>query len=953
MGWFLKLISSGYEDYRQDVEEAAYSNPRAFDEWFPEGDRVYIPLSAPQPDEDEVDLVIANELNSNGFEITDYLGGYCSKGNRTYRIGRTLESIRRGKLKQIDQQQVTEQALDVGPQKQEVNDYYNDLLHVFNNSQHRIVKNQDNLVVVISQDPHDIAAMSTDRGWSSCTNLEGGAHRDSAFCEVRQGGLIAYLVHPQDKNIENPVGRLLIRRFENRFKENVALPEDVVYGTDAPGFKDTVKAWLDQKQGDLRPGAYDRRGGDQSDTFDNEHFVKPVKQEDMIAWLRGEAPDAKYIVWRVNDDLADRVNDVYGDGQIISDKSATFMTEEEARIYVDENKSGHDTYDAIEFLREQLSEVYEDEEAVEEELGQPRFSVSKKDIDNQYKMKEYAAWDVSKSNEGTYPPEVLEEAKQHAITKSVRGNTSMLMTFIRHHRDAMTVEDVSKVRIRNRLNVISELPENIKDHFRGEYVNLAMLAASDLSSAVDMDVIRSQLSAFSVESDINIKMNRASNAMQTIWNTMMNDILAPIEMMHDKIPDNVANQIATIPDQIRGIMPEKAIELLKNHLSIDEMALTIVQSLTRGNSAAEGVQGLIDSLLPKYGERFRHFYPNDFSDMEGSPINVETLGTYIGYLGPAGQKYLPFLKEMSQNKQDEYVKAVEGSESEMASNNSYVSRQINNYLEAINKDINSYDRIIDKIEGGHRQAKASNWFKRAMRKVANYGEWWIDDLGGTTYADGDNGDYNHEAVVIERCQQELKEAIEFDDILNSASYLFGESGDYGGYDPIAVRTGLHDWADSAINEGLLTEDEGGDIYEYIIQKTELPENVVDAAMGNLDDARVLAMQEWGWKRFAGRNIETWTLTQKDLSIISTGLESILTEYENDNPDFNIYVFSTNMWYNDIPMSAIESGDIRKATGQDVEEETTQVIDNSQEAYDNAFREQVDKPSIPFYSNFSD
>jgi hypothetical protein len=29
------------------------------------------------------------------------------------------------------------------------------------------------------------------------------------------------------------------------------------------------------------------------------------------------------------------------------------------------------------------------------------------------------------------------------------------------------------------------------------------------------------------------------------------------------------------------------------------------------------------------------------------------------------------------------------------------------------------------------------------------GEWWIDDYGGTTFADGDIGDYTHAMVAFE------------------------------------------------------------------------------------------------------------------------------------------------------------------------------------------------------------
>ena len=35
------------------------------------------------------------------------------------------------------------------------------------------------------------------------------------------------------------------------------------------------------------------------------------------------------------------------------------------------------------------------------------------------------------------------------------------------------------------------------------------------------------------------------------------------------------------------------------------------------------------------------------------------------------------------------------------------------------------------------------------------GEWWIDEDGSTTYADGDVGDRNHEGIVIETLVHEI------------------------------------------------------------------------------------------------------------------------------------------------------------------------------------------------------
>lgn len=68
-------------------------------------------------------------------------------------------------------------------------------------------------MVCLSMHPYDIAGMSTDRGWVSCMNLVNGTNKHYIKSEVKSGTLIAYLIDANDKNINKPVARCLLKPF--------------------------------------------------------------------------------------------------------------------------------------------------------------------------------------------------------------------------------------------------------------------------------------------------------------------------------------------------------------------------------------------------------------------------------------------------------------------------------------------------------------------------------------------------------------------------------------------------------------------------------------------------------------------------------------------------------------------------------------------------------------------
>jgi hypothetical protein len=144
---------------------------------------------------------------------------------------------------------------------------YNNILKQFSESSLRKVKQPSNYLIAISQDPYDIARMSTGRDWTSCMQLGVGTYHKDVFCEIEAGGLIAYLIKKDDKDIEEPVARISIKRFTNQKGKSFALPEKTTYGNASKAFYETVLAWIESKQGKMQKGEYKREGGGYSDTF--------------------------------------------------------------------------------------------------------------------------------------------------------------------------------------------------------------------------------------------------------------------------------------------------------------------------------------------------------------------------------------------------------------------------------------------------------------------------------------------------------------------------------------------------------------------------------------------------------------------------------------------------------------------------------------------------------------
>jgi len=197
-------------------------NKTKYADLFGGKNRIYIPLASAKPTTQQVKVnpQVNQEVEKSGYKIDDYVKGIAIKNEN----GKTRQ-IKIGKL--------------LSPTTAQL----------FANDPTRQASRKTNQMVVISRHPYDIAGMSTDRGWTSCMNLrDEGNNKRFVPLDIKAGTVIAYLVDANDKNIEHPQARMLIKPFVNILgSHEVALGiENKVYGEAPDAFSKTVDAWVDK-----------------------------------------------------------------------------------------------------------------------------------------------------------------------------------------------------------------------------------------------------------------------------------------------------------------------------------------------------------------------------------------------------------------------------------------------------------------------------------------------------------------------------------------------------------------------------------------------------------------------------------------------------------------------------------------------------------------------------------
>ena len=196
--------------------------------------RIYLPVSQavvkkPRPVVPPADVVAA--LKAKGYAVEDYLLGIATSadGRRRVKIGKLVADNPEA-LKSFANDPRRKAAVNSGK--------------------------AEGMLVVISRHPVDVAGMSTGRGWTSCMNLDGGINKRYVAADVKQGSLVAYFVKADDKNIQRPKGRVLIKPLVGPKGQRLLAREDTVYGTANASFLHTVDAWLRDVNKDVGSGAF-------------------------------------------------------------------------------------------------------------------------------------------------------------------------------------------------------------------------------------------------------------------------------------------------------------------------------------------------------------------------------------------------------------------------------------------------------------------------------------------------------------------------------------------------------------------------------------------------------------------------------------------------------------------------------------------------------------------------
>lgn len=149
-----------------------------------------------------------------GYPIINYDRGICrDKDGREIKIGKLLTKL--------------------GEER---------LLKTYVDSKQNTLRNTDNLQVVISRHPYDIIGMSSNRGWTTCHDINDnrydGKHLYGLRNDLKNGILVAYLIKKSDRNINNPISRCTIIS-----KFGKLCPDEHIYGTDIPEFEEFLSGW--------------------------------------------------------------------------------------------------------------------------------------------------------------------------------------------------------------------------------------------------------------------------------------------------------------------------------------------------------------------------------------------------------------------------------------------------------------------------------------------------------------------------------------------------------------------------------------------------------------------------------------------------------------------------------------------------------------------------------------
>lgn len=226
---------SEYKPYHKYLDEKTQKIYKEYFRHFPEHDknyyRIYFDIKV-DPSKWQVNIPqeIKDYMEWFRYPIKDYAKGICvDKDGRDIKIGRLFVKLGR-----------------------------EDLLKAYEDSKNNTLKDTE-YTVVISRHPYDIIGQSTGRGWSSCMDINDPRY-EKKFVEtwyglskqLKQGHLVSYLLRKNDRNIKNPISRIMIVRnswpygsFSSTDKSSPLKVDDHIYGVKVKEHSDLLKKWVD------------------------------------------------------------------------------------------------------------------------------------------------------------------------------------------------------------------------------------------------------------------------------------------------------------------------------------------------------------------------------------------------------------------------------------------------------------------------------------------------------------------------------------------------------------------------------------------------------------------------------------------------------------------------------------------------------------------------------------
>lgn len=265
--WFIEntLLSEITSKIEKQMDKV-YSDPsefpfkKIFEKVIPDNEeatRFIVPFM-----NDQTGLSILTKIEAEGYEI-DFEKGLITKDKRSIRMGKYILDKKSPFTEEEKKWWITRS---------------NPLEALAN------VKNINQYAIVISRNPFDIVRMGdfdeirNQSGGSSCHGPH-GSYFDCAISDANNQGAIAYVVNRSDlnnvdlndkeifyddeRNIDGikPISRLRLRRFINKKdeSEDLAIPEQRLYGKPIPYFYETLKNAMASLQSNLINSKKDKR----------------------------------------------------------------------------------------------------------------------------------------------------------------------------------------------------------------------------------------------------------------------------------------------------------------------------------------------------------------------------------------------------------------------------------------------------------------------------------------------------------------------------------------------------------------------------------------------------------------------------------------------------------------------------------------------------------------------